>query len=118
MEDKSFGRVESIPKEHRHQSYWDMFATWVGANANNGTWYVGGVIAACDTPEALKRKYGRRDVRVLYRENGAEQERLFSMDDKDALSALIRATDVVKLHSQEATLEEIFLQVTGKELSA
>ncbi|APR06843.1 putative allantoin permease [Lentilactobacillus parabuchneri] len=47
MEDKSFGRVESIPKEHRHQSYWDMFATWVGANANNGTWYVGGVIAAC-----------------------------------------------------------------------
>ena len=47
MEDKSFGRVESIPKEHRHQSYWDMFATWMGANANNGTWYVGGVIAAC-----------------------------------------------------------------------
>ncbi len=47
MEDKSFGRVESISKEHRHQSYWDMFATWVGANANNGTWYVGGVIAAC-----------------------------------------------------------------------
>ena len=77
----------------------------------------GGVIAACDTPEALKRKYGRRDVRVLYRENGAEQERLFSMDDKDALSALIRATDVVKLHSQEATLEEIFLRVTGRELS-
>ncbi len=29
MEDKSFGRVESIPKEHRHQSYWDMFATWL-----------------------------------------------------------------------------------------
>lgn len=28
-------------------SYWDMFATWVGANANNGTWYIGGVIAAC-----------------------------------------------------------------------
>ena len=77
----------------------------------------GGVIAACDTPEALKRKYGRRDVRVLYRENGAELERLFSMDDKDALSAMIRTTDVVKLHSQEATLEEIFLRVTGRELS-
>ncbi|MFT8995041.1 cytosine permease [Lentilactobacillus hilgardii] len=47
MENKTFGRVVAIPKEHRHQSYWDMFATWVGANANNGTWYVGGVIAAC-----------------------------------------------------------------------
>ena len=77
----------------------------------------GGVIAACDTPEALKRKYGRRDVRVLYRENGAELERLFSMDDKEALSTMIRTADVVKLHSQEATLEEIFLRVTGRELS-
>lgn len=77
----------------------------------------GGVIAACDTPEALKRKYGRRDVRVLYRENGEERERLFSMEEKEALSTLIRTTDVVKLHSQEATLEEIFLRVTGRELS-
>ena len=34
----------------------------------------GGVIAACDTPEALKRRYGRRDVRVRYRENGEELE--------------------------------------------
>lgn len=25
---------------------WDLFATWIGANANNGTWYIGGVIAA------------------------------------------------------------------------
>lgn len=41
------GKVSSIPMESRHMSYWDMFATWVGANANNGTWYVGGVIAAC-----------------------------------------------------------------------
>ncbi|KRK48911.1 purine-cytosine permease related protein [Secundilactobacillus kimchicus JCM 15530] len=41
------GRVEAIPMTRRHMSYWDMFATWVGANANNGTWYIGGVIAAC-----------------------------------------------------------------------
>lgn len=41
------GRVPAIPMANRHMSYWDMFATWVGANANNGTWYIGGVIAAC-----------------------------------------------------------------------
>lgn len=41
------GRVPAIPMAARHMSYWDMFATWVGANANNGTWYIGGVIAAC-----------------------------------------------------------------------
>lgn len=39
--------VDSIPRENRHMTYWDMFATWVGANANNGTWFVGGIIAAC-----------------------------------------------------------------------
>lgn len=78
----------------------------------------GGVIAACDTPEALKRKYGKRDVRVRYRENGEEKERTFQMDDKAALSAFLTTADVIKLHSQEATLEEIFLQVTGKELTA
>lgn len=78
----------------------------------------GGVIAACDTPEALKRAYGRRDVRVRYREDGAERERTISMDDSAALSAFITKAEVIKLHSMEATLEEIFLQVTGKELSA
>ena len=78
----------------------------------------GGVIAACDAPEALKRTYGRRDVRVTYHENGEERERTFSMDDHAALSAFIATADVVKLHSGEATLEEIFLRVTGKELTA
>lgn len=78
----------------------------------------GGVIAACDTPESLKRKYGRRDVRVTYRESGEECEKTFSMDDHAALSAFLAAADVVKIHSGEATLEDIFLQVTGKELTA
>lgn len=78
----------------------------------------GGEIAACDTQEALKRKYGKRDVRVRYLENGEEREKTFSMDEKAALSAFLTQAEVVKIHSQEATLEEIFLQVTGKELSA
>ncbi|NLI55280.1 MAG: ABC transporter ATP-binding protein [Clostridiales bacterium] len=78
----------------------------------------GGVIAACDTPEALKREYGRRDVRIVYRENGEERETSIPMDDHERLSAFLKTADVVKLHSQEATLEEIFLRVTGKELTA
>lgn len=77
-----------------------------------------GVIAACDTPEALKREYGKRDVRIVYRENGEEREASIPMDDHERLSAFLKTADVVKLHSQEATLEEIFLRVTGKELSA
>lgn len=46
-EKAAFGRVDVVATEHRHMSNWDLFATWIGANANNGTWYIGGVIAAC-----------------------------------------------------------------------
>ncbi len=76
-----------------------------------------GVIAAMDTPEALKRTYGKREVVVVYREAGEERERTFALEDKAALSVFLTTADVVKLHSQEATLEEIFLRVTGKELT-
>jgi len=78
----------------------------------------GGVIAACNTPEALKREYGRREVRIVYRENGEEKEKAIPIDDRAALSAFLTKEEIVKLHSQEATLEEIFLRVTGKELTA
>ncbi|MFL1696231.1 cytosine permease [Weissella kandleri] len=43
---KSFPPVHPIPNTARSANRWDMFATWIGANANNGTWYIGGVIAA------------------------------------------------------------------------
>ena len=78
----------------------------------------GGLIAAMDTPEALKRVYGRRDVRIVYRKDGEEHERVIPMDQRKELTAFLAEADVVKLHSQEATLEEIFLRVTGKELTA
>lgn len=38
--------IEATTPDQRAMSRWDMFATWIGANANNGTWYIGGVIAA------------------------------------------------------------------------
>lgn len=42
---REFGAVESVPESARSLSFWDMVATWIGANANNGSWYVGGVVA-------------------------------------------------------------------------
>jgi NCS1 family nucleobase:cation symporter-1 len=43
--EKEYGAVEAVPTKSRSLSFWDMTATWVGANANNGTWFVGGVVA-------------------------------------------------------------------------
>ncbi|MEQ8197908.1 MAG: cytosine permease [Clostridiaceae bacterium] len=42
---KEYGALEAVPKEARSVGFWDMTATWIGANANNGSWYVGGVVA-------------------------------------------------------------------------
>jgi NCS1 family nucleobase:cation symporter-1 len=43
---KRLGNVTPVRTDARTMGNWDLFATWVGANANNGTWYIGGVIAA------------------------------------------------------------------------
>ena len=47
-------QIMSVPKEARRTSDWDMFATWVGANAGNGTWFIGGIIVACGFAVAMK----------------------------------------------------------------
>lgn len=42
---KEYSALETVPESERSISFMDMLVTWVGANANNGTWYVGGVVA-------------------------------------------------------------------------
>ena len=53
-EQQTSSEITPIPLAARHTTRWDMFATWVGANANNGTWFVGGVLAACGFAVAMK----------------------------------------------------------------
>ena len=50
---KEYGAVEVVHDEHRSIRFWDMVAIWVCANANNGTWYVGGVVAGTAFAGAL-----------------------------------------------------------------
>jgi fluoroquinolone transport system ATP-binding protein len=76
----------------------------------------GGKIAAMDSPEALKIRYGRRLVTVVYEESGKSASKSFDMNDTRELAAFLPNVNPIKIHSQEATLEEIFLRVTGKEL--
>lgn len=78
----------------------------------------GGKIAAMDSPEVLKLRYGKRLVTVVYDETGNERTKSFDMDDRAALAEFLLSVNPIKIHSQEATLEEIFLRVTGKELKS
>lgn len=81
---------------------------------------VDGEIQASDAPKALKLKYGRRSVQVEYL-NGASSlsSREFALDglgDNHEFLAVIRDNRVETIHTQETTLENIFIQVTGREL--
>ena len=75
-----------------------------------------GRIIAGDTPEALKAAHGRREVEVV-RHDG--QVRVFPLSDIGEDRAFLRfiADGRVKtIHSLEATLEQVFLNLTGRSL--
>ena len=78
-----------------------------------------GGIAAMDTPRNLKLKYGDKSVRVEYRENGRTLDKVLfpaKADDKRQLNDIISNKEIETIHSQEATLEQIFIQLTGRGL--
>ncbi|NJN17404.1 MAG: ABC transporter ATP-binding protein [Oscillochloris sp.] len=80
---------------------------------------VDGAIVAIDTPQALKLRYGTPTVRVTYRNGRGPEERSFALDAlaEDAVfQGLLRSGTIQTIHTQEASLEQIFLQVTGRSL--
>jgi fluoroquinolone transport system ATP-binding protein len=79
-----------------------------------------GRIVAMDTPRQLKLHYGQRAVRVEAGANGRLEERVFFLDndaDRAAFSRVIEVGQVQTVHSQEATLEQIFIKLTGRRLA-
>lgn len=76
-----------------------------------------GRIVALDTPNNLKVAHGQNSVRVTL-ENGENLS--IDLGDQDAgkqLEQLVNAGHVRTLHTAEATLEEVFIQIAGRELS-
>lgn len=76
-----------------------------------------GRIVALDTPGNLKTAHGQQQVNVTL-ENG--ECRSIALDGEDAgreLQQLISSGQVRTLHSAEATLEQVFIQLAGRRLS-
>jgi len=79
-----------------------------------------GEIAVLDTPHNLKQKYGKRALKVeLEGDNGRLETREIVMDGHETsaqLQTLFASEKVVTVHSEEATLEDIFIELTGRGL--
>jgi fluoroquinolone transport system ATP-binding protein len=82
---------------------------------------VDGTIVALDTPTELKIARSRRRVRVEYRsESGGLDVAEFPMDalaDDPAFHAVLRGRHVETIHSREASLDDVFVEVTGRRLA-
>jgi ABC-2 type transport system ATP-binding protein len=81
-----------------------------------------GRIVAMDTPLKLKLAHGRRQVRLTLKDSDghAGVELTLSLDvpaDAQRLGDYIRLGQVLTIHSAEATLEEIFIELVGRELN-
>jgi len=73
-----------------------------------------GRIVALDTPERLKVSHGRRTLKVKLVDG---QVLTLSLDDPDAgrcLGELVASGQILTLHSEEATLEDVFIELTGR----
>jgi ABC-2 type transport system ATP-binding protein len=79
-----------------------------------------GKIVALDTPHNLKQQYGRRALKARVSTPGGElEDREIPLDTPEtpaAIHELFTREQVVTVHSEEATLEEIFIGITGRGL--
>jgi ABC-2 type transport system ATP-binding protein len=72
-----------------------------------------GKIVALDTPQELKLAYGRRAARVLLRSRQSVDVDLDSAADAAQLEGWLNAGDVMTIHSQEGSLEDVFIGIAG-----
>ncbi|WP_130806246.1 ABC transporter ATP-binding protein [Senegalia massiliensis] len=80
---------------------------------------VDGEIKLIDSPKNLKLQYGEKLVEVEYIKEKQIITETFSTildKDKNSIKNIIENYQIQTMHTKEATLEEIFIKVTGREL--
>ena len=77
----------------------------------------GGNIAALDTPGNLKAQNSGRRIVIEYLDQGRRKEKTVTAS-KLKQSIPFACDELISIHSQEPTLEDIFIQYTGRGLSS
>lgn len=80
---------------------------------------VDGNLTDISTPRDLRIAYGKREVKVEYREDDALASAVFPLagiGDNEEFHTLLRSKDIETIHSGETSMEDIFIKVTGAQL--
>ena len=80
---------------------------------------VEGKIVVIGSPKELMIEHGKRTVEVEYQKNGSIQKQSFDLQnlgENNSFMDVLRTAEVKTMHSCEATLEDIFIKLTGRNL--
>jgi ABC-2 type transport system ATP-binding protein len=75
-----------------------------------------GKIIALDTPQELKLQYGERKVTVLLKDRSQHELSLDNPQDADRMAAWMSEGRLLTAHSNEASLEDVFIHLAGRSL--
>jgi fluoroquinolone transport system ATP-binding protein len=80
---------------------------------------VDGKLVLIESPRELKIRHGVKKVKIEYLKEGEIERKEFDLknlaDNKNFLS-LLKSGNVQTIHTAEATLDEIFIKATGRQL--
>ena len=80
---------------------------------------VDGRIPIINSPNELKIKYGDQTVKVEFYNDNVEQSEIFKLENinkNERFFDVLKNKKIKTIHSQETTLEDIFIRLTGREL--
>ena len=78
-----------------------------------------GTILTIDTPDNLKLAHGQRSVRIRTRDGDGVDEVVIPLDEagaEDRIKDAVSAEGLMTIHTEEATLEDIFVEYAGRGL--
>lgn len=86
---------------------------------NRVAFLVEGRIALIDAPRELKVRFGERRVRLEFADESvaAQEFPLQALVENQAFLSALREPSLQTIHTQETSLESIFIRVTGEELA-
>ena len=79
-----------------------------------------GRILTIDTPDNLKLEHGERTVRVRSRDGAGVEEQVIALDEQgsaDRVRQAISVEGLMTIHTEEATLEDVFVKYAGRGLA-
>ena len=77
-----------------------------------------GKVLETSSPKALKIKYGKRELRIEYADENHLKSTAFSMENLGKnleFKTLLETKKIITMHSQETSLDKIFIQIIGGE---